>query len=97
MEHPNFSQVIRIGCPRNLGVLIRAGRRPGAKANGILLFNECIYYKRLGLWLKSALDCQENDHLIQLDKADILLTYEELEVNEWHLWQLLTLIGSELW
>ena len=55
----------------------RGGRRPGAKANGILLFNARIYDKRLGLWLKSALDCQENDHLIQQDKADVLLTYEK--------------------
>ena len=55
----------------------RAGRSPGAKANGILLFNEYIDDKRLGLWLKSALDCQESDHLIQQDKADVLLTYEK--------------------
>ena len=44
VDNPNVSQVIRIGCPRNLGVLLqemgRAGRRPGAKANGILLFND---------------------------------------------------------
>ena len=81
VDNPNVSQVIRIGCPRNLGVLLqemgRAGRSPGAKANGILLFNEYIDDKRLGLWLKSALDCQESDHLIQQDKADVLLTYEK--------------------
>ena len=57
VDNPNVSQVIRIGCPRNLGQEMgRAGRRIGAKANGILLFNECIDDKRLGLWLKSALD-----------------------------------------
>ena len=79
VDNPNVSQVIRIGCPRNLGVLLqemgRAGRRPGAKANGILLFNEYIDDKRLGLWLKSALDCQEEDRSMQLGKADVLSTY----------------------
>ena len=55
----------------------RAGRRPGAKVNGILLFNEYIDDKRLGLWLKSALDCQEEDHSMQLGKADALSTYEK--------------------
>ena len=63
MDNPNVSQVIIIGCPRNFGVLLqemgRAGRRPGAKADEILLFNEFIDDKRLGLWLKLALDCQE--------------------------------------
>ena len=81
VDNPNVSQVIRIGCPRNLGVLLqemgRAGRRPGAKANGILLFNEFIDDKRLGLWLKSALDCQEEDNSMQLGKADVLSTYEK--------------------
>ena len=79
VDNPNVSQVIRIGCPRNLGVLLqemgRAGRRPGAKVNGILLFNEYIDDKRLGLWLKSALDCQEEDCSMQLDKTDVLSTY----------------------
>ena len=81
VDNPNVSQVIRIGCPRNLGVLLqemgRAGRRPGAKANGILFFNEYIDDKRLGLWLKSALDCQEEDRSMQLGKADVLSTYEK--------------------
>ena len=35
------------------------GRAAGTKTNGILLFNEYIDDKRLGLWLKTALDCQE--------------------------------------
>ena len=78
VDNPNVSQVIRIV---NLGVLLqemgRAGRRPGAKANGILLFNEYTDDKRLGLWLKSALDCQEEDHSMQLGKADVLSTYEK--------------------
>lgn len=81
VDNPNVSQVFRIGCPRNLGVLLqemgRTSRKPGAKANGILLFNEFIDDKRLWLWLKSALDCQEEDNLMQLGKADVLSTYEK--------------------
>ncbi|XP_065893823.1 uncharacterized protein [Dysidea avara] len=52
--------VIRIGCPRNLGVLLqelgRAGRKPNSTALGLLLFNEVQDDKRLGVWLKSALE-----------------------------------------
>ena len=81
VDNPKVSQVFRIGCPRNLGVLLqemgRTSRRPDAKANRILLFNEFIDDKRLGLWLKSALDCQEEDNLMQLGKADVLSTYEK--------------------
>ena len=81
VDNPNVSQVIRIGCLRNVGVLLqemrRVGRRPGVKANGILLFNEFIDDIRLGLWLKSALDYQEEDNLMHLGKADVLSTYEK--------------------
>ena len=60
VDNPNISQVIRIGCPRNLGVFLqevgRAGRKPDSVAQGFLLFNEYIDDKRLGQWLKSALD-----------------------------------------
>ena len=81
VDNPNVPQVIRIGCPRNLGVLLqelgRAGRRPGAKAKGILLFNECMDDKRLGLWLKSALDCHTQDRSMELCKEDVLSTYEK--------------------
>ena len=60
MDNPNITQVIRIGCPRNLGVLLqelgRAGRKPDSTAVGLLLFNEIQDDKRLGVWLKSALE-----------------------------------------
>ena len=59
VDNPNISKVVRIGCPRNLGVLLqevgRAGRAPGSTAEGLLCFNEYINDKRLGLWLRSAL------------------------------------------
>ena len=63
MDNPNINQVIQVGCPRNLGVLLqelgRAGRKPGSVAKGLLLFNEVVDDKRLGLWLKSALESKE--------------------------------------
>ena len=38
--------IVRVGCPRNLGILLqefgRAGRKEGMVANGLLLFNEYI-------------------------------------------------------
>ena len=41
VDNPNITQVIRIGCPRNLGVLLqelgRAGRKEQSSANGLLL------------------------------------------------------------
>ena len=78
MDNPNISQVIRIGCPRNLGILLQElGRWPGAKANGILVFNECMDDKRLGLWLKSALDCHTQNRSMELCKDDVLSTYEK--------------------
>jgi len=44
VDNPNISQVVRIGCPRNLGVLLqelgRAGRKLNSTAVGLLLFNE---------------------------------------------------------
>jgi len=81
VDNPNVSQIIRIGCPRNLGVLLqelgRAGRRPGTKANGILLFNEYMDDKRLGLWLKSALDSPTQNSSMELCKEEVLSTYEK--------------------
>lgn len=63
VDNPNINQVVRIGCPRNLGVVLqevgRAGRQKHSIANGLLLCNEYIDDKRLGLWLKSALDCRD--------------------------------------
>ena len=63
VDNPNINQVVRIGCPRNLSVLLqvvgRADRQKDSTANGLLLCNEYIDDKRLGLWLKSALDCRD--------------------------------------
>ena len=60
VDNPNISQVIRIGCPRNLGVLLQevghAGRKPESSANGLLYVNEYVDDKRLGLWMKTLLD-----------------------------------------
>ena len=50
IDNPNISQVIRIGCPHNLGVFLQevrhAGRKPDSIAQGMLLFNEYIDDKR---------------------------------------------------
>jgi len=44
VDNPNVSKIIRIGCPRNLGVFLqevgRTGRKADCTANGMLLFNE---------------------------------------------------------
>ena len=41
VDNPNISQVIRIGCPHDLGVLMQElGRKPNSTAVGFLLFNE---------------------------------------------------------
>ena len=46
VDNPNINQVIRIGCPCNLGVLLQevghAGRTADSTANGLLLFDEYI-------------------------------------------------------
>ena len=52
VDSPNISQIIRIGCPRNLGVFLqevgRASRKMNSTAKGLLLFNEYIDDKCLG-------------------------------------------------
>jgi len=77
VDNPNIDQVIRIGCPRNLGVLLqefgRAGRTPDTVASGLLLFNEVQDDKRLGLWLKSAL--KESNATIDEAKSEVVSTY----------------------
>ena len=46
VDNPNVNQVIRNGCPRNLGVFLQeighAGRKPHCTSRGMLLFNEYI-------------------------------------------------------
>jgi len=79
VDNPNISQVIRIDCPHNLGVLLqelgRAGRKSGSVATGILYFNEVVDDNRLGLWLKSALETKENDQRMEEVKLEIIHTY----------------------
>ena len=45
VDNPNITQVIRIGCPRNLGVLLqelgRAGRKPNSTALGLFCLMKC--------------------------------------------------------
>ena len=46
VDNPKVTQVVRAGCPRNLGVLLQefgwAGRKEGMVANALLYFNEYI-------------------------------------------------------
>ena len=78
VDNPNITQVIRIGCPRNLGVFLqevgRAGRKPDCTAEGMLLFNECVDDKRLGQWLKKALVSSVTDPKVEDVKTEILFT-----------------------
>lgn len=53
----------------------RAGRKADSIANGLLLFDEYIDDKRLGLWLKTALHASTEDAALQSVKADMLSTY----------------------
>ena len=64
-----------------MGVLLQefewAGRKEGMVANALLYFNEYIYDKGLGLWLKSSLDsaaATDND-AHEIAKAEIILNY----------------------
>ena len=80
VDNPNITQVIRIGCPRNLGVLLqelgRAGRKPNSTALGLLLFNEVQDDKRLGVWLKSALEkSNEGNAHYEQKKSEVIETY----------------------
>ena len=80
VNNPNVSEIVRVGSPRNLGVLLQefgqAGRKAGEIANAYLFFNESMDDKRLGLWLKSSLE-SENDAAYEAVKADILSTYKK--------------------
>ena len=84
VDNPNITQVIRIGCPRNLGVLLqelgRAGRKEQSSANRLLLVNEYIDDKRLGLWMKSLLESEKEtntDSRLQEIKTEMLLMYTQ--------------------
>lgn len=79
IDNPNINQVVHIGCPHNLGVLLqevgRAGRQKDSTANGLLLFNECIDDKRLDLWLKSALDSSDVSSQLEKVRNEMLTNY----------------------
>jgi len=85
VDNHNITQVVRIGCPRNLGVLLqefgRAGRKEGMVANVFLYFNECIDDKCLGLWVKEALDRankeDEDAHAHEAKKCKMIQNYVE--------------------
>jgi len=85
VDNPRITQVIRIGCPRNLGVLLqefgRAGRKEGMIANAFLYINECVDDKRLGLWLKAALDREKDgsdeDGAHEAKKQEMIHDYVE--------------------
>ena len=80
VDNPNINQIIRFGCPRNLGVFLqeigRAGRSPDSIANGLLMFNEHVDDKRLGLWLRSMLGPDQDDHSTQ-KKMEMLFNYSQ--------------------
>jgi len=79
VDNPKVKQVIRIGAPRNLGVLLqefgRAGRKAGAVAKGDLYFNEYVDDKRLGLWLKSSFDSCTSNNAHEAVKLEVLSSY----------------------
>ena len=79
VDNSRVSQVVRIGCPRNLGVLLqefgRAGRKEGMVAKAFPYFNEYIDDKSLGLWLKSLLDCTTSDEAHEATKSEVIQSY----------------------
>jgi len=79
VDNLKVTQVVRIGCPKNLGVLLQefgcTGRKEGMVANAFLYFNEYIDDKRLGLWLKSSLDCTTSDEAHENMKSAVILGY----------------------
>lgn len=81
VDNPDINQIIRIGCPRNLGVFLqevgRVGRKPDSTANGMLLFNECVDDKWLGQWLKTSLKLSITDPKVEAVKTEILFTYTQ--------------------
>ena len=76
VDNPKVKQVIQIGAPRNLGVLLQefgqAGRKAGMIASGCLYFNEYVDDKRLGLWLKSSFDSRTSDDAHEAVKLEVL-------------------------
>ena len=80
VNNPNIAEVIQVGAPRSLGVLLqefgRAGRKAGVIVNAYLFFNETVDDKRLGLWLKSSLE-SEVDEAYENVKEEILSTYKK--------------------
>ena len=79
VDNPNIYQVVRIGCHGNLSVFLqevgRAGRKDSSIANGLLLFNKTVDDKRLGLWLKSALNGSDQSPEMEKAKVDMIADY----------------------
>ena len=72
VDNPNISQVIRIGCPQNLAVLLQEVGL--ASANGLLFVNEYIDDNHVGLWLKSLVDSEMAtgaDSRLQVVKGEV--------------------------
>ena len=53
----------------------RTGKKPGSVAKGLLLFNEVVDDKRLGLWLKSALESKEANASADRVKSEMIHAY----------------------
>ena len=79
VNNPNIAEVIRIGSPKSLGVLLQefgqAERTAGMVANAYLFLNETVDDKRLELWLKSSLESRKDCEAHEKVKEEILSTY----------------------
>ena len=62
-----------------------AGRKTGSLAQALILFNEVIDDKRLGLWLKSALDVKETNEDIDKVKRNDQCLHPDLEIYIFYL------------
>ena len=78
VNNPNVGEIVQVGSPRNLCAFLQefghAGRKEGVIANAYLFFNKSMDDKRLGLWLKSSLE-SENDAAHEAVKEEIFCTY----------------------
>ena len=80
VNNPNVGEIVQVGSPRNLCVLLQefghAARKEGVIANAYLFFNKPMDDKCLGLWLKSSLE-SENDAAHEAVKEEIFCTYKK--------------------
>lgn len=75
VDNPNISKIVRIGCPRNLSVLLQEVGQAGRTPEGLLCFNEYMDDKRLGLWLRSASASESEDPAMEQQKAEMVSMY----------------------